>query len=58
MNTFRTLEDDRGTITGARHQHNGYYAGDFNSVAAGTPGRPGSFTVLRTVAHPTELRAA
>jgi hypothetical protein len=58
MNTFRSIEDDHGTITGTRHQHRGYYAGDFTSDAVGATGRPGSFTVLRTVAHPTELRAA
>ena len=27
-----TIEEESGVITGTRHQHNGYYAGDFTEV--------------------------
>ncbi len=27
-----TVEQEHGTFTGARHAHNGYYAGDFSDT--------------------------
>ena len=27
-----TIEEESGVITGTRHRHNGYYAGDFTHV--------------------------
>ena len=29
MTEMFTIEEDRGTYTGSRRRHNGYYAGDF-----------------------------
>ena len=58
MHTFRIIEEDRGTIAGTRHPHNGYYAGDFAAHAEQPLSRPGSFTVVRTSLHPSERRAA
>jgi hypothetical protein len=31
------VEEEHGTYTGSRHQHNGYYAGDFSSTPMATP---------------------
>ena len=58
MHTFQIIEEDRGTTSGTRHPHNGYYAGDFTAHAKSSSSRPGSFTVVRTALHPSEQRAA
>jgi hypothetical protein len=34
------IEEEAGTSTGWRHPHNGYYAGDFSTVAPVEPTRP------------------
>ena len=53
MNTFHIIEDDRGTISGSRHPHNGYYAGDF----ARTPKRTASeLSALSKLWRPTPTR--
>lgn len=31
------IEEERGTYTGTRHPHNGYYAGDFSGRPVRTP---------------------
>ena len=58
MHSFPIIEDDRGTISGTRHPHNGYYAGDFTADTAQPFSRPGSFAVVRTSLHPSERQAA
>ena len=58
MHTFQIIEEDRGTITGTRHRHNGYYAGDFDAHPEQPFPRPGSFAVVCTALHPSEQRAA
>ena len=34
MATPLVIEEERGTCTGNRHPHNGYYAGDFSTTRA------------------------
>jgi hypothetical protein len=58
MHTFTIIEDDRGTISGTRHPHNGYYAGDFAAHTKSPSSGPGTFAVVRTAVHPSERRAA
>ena len=33
MAASRFIEQEAGTYTGFRHQHNGYYAGDFSQTS-------------------------
>jgi hypothetical protein len=42
-----TIEEESGVITGTRHQHNGYYAGDFTEV----PFRELQMTTFHTAVH-------
>ena len=37
MAATRYIEEERGTFTGARRAHNGYYAGDFGRGADRRP---------------------
>ena len=56
MSTFHVIEEERGTWTGTRHAHNGYYAGNFGTGSAAS--FPAAVVVLRTAAHPSERRCA
>jgi hypothetical protein len=35
----RIIEEESGTFRGSCHDHNGYYAGDFSSVAFASSGK-------------------
>ena len=48
-----TIEEDRGTYTGSRHRHNGYYAGDFSRSPMCTAGELSALTKLRPPTFPT-----
>jgi hypothetical protein len=41
-----TVEQEHGTFTGARHGHNGYYAGDFTNTRMRTPSELAALTRL------------
>ena len=54
MSSQLMIEEESGTVTGARHPHRGYYAGDFTAA----PFRPATRSTLTYVgAGPWNERA-
>jgi len=51
MAASRFIEQETGTYTGFRHQHNGYYAGDFSQSS-----RSGSERRVTNDANPHQAR--
>ena len=53
MAASRFIEQETGTYTGFRRQHNGYYAGDFTDVPPTTQSQLDALmTVCRELAQP------
>jgi hypothetical protein len=46
------IEEETGTYTGARHRHNGYYAGDFRGTPMATREQLDTITRMRPTAVP------
>jgi len=47
-----TIEEDRGTYTGSRRRHNGYYAGDFSRNPMRTASELSALANLRPPTFP------
>ena len=53
-----TIEEDSGTYTGCRRQHNGYYAGDFTRTPMCTARELSALTKLRPPTFPIKSEYA
>ncbi len=52
MTAARIIEDDHGTCSSRLHPHNGYYAGDFQTVRARRRTPSSVERVIRFPRHP------
>jgi hypothetical protein len=52
MTEMFTIEEDRGTYTGSRRRHNGYYAGDFSRNPMRTASELSALANLRPPTFP------
>ena len=53
-----TIEEDRGTYTGSRRRHNGYYAGDFTRTPMCTASELSALANLRPPTFPIRSGSA